>query len=346
MRTFIKASQDASIYQRYSTFNSGLDEILEVGKNIKPLDGANMYASASTRTLLNFDIPSQNQYPTGSVYYLNLRIATAKNINRYQSLEVYPVSRSWVEGSGYFYQDVRNASDGVTWEDATKTQAWTTSGSDYTTAISSSYIFSAVPIEDVKINVTNLLAPVVSGSNQTPWRGLLIKFPTSDETDSTNTGNVKFFSGNTHTIFAPTIEVAWNSQTFITGSLKPIATSNVSIIPKNIKEEYFVGEIDKIYLVVRDKYPDKRFDAVQRYKTIYYLPSESYYRITDTVSGMILYDFDSYSAVDCDVSGSYIKLDTSGLDVNRYYNIDLKVKSNNLVFFPEFNYTFKVDTNG
>jgi hypothetical protein len=251
-----------------------------------------------------------------------------------------------VEGSGYFYQDVRNVSDGVTWENASKTQAWTTSGSDYTTTISSSYVFSAVPIEDVKINVTNLLAPVVSGSNQTPWRGLLIKFPNSDETDSTNTGNVKFFSGNTHTIFAPTIEVAWNSQTFITGSLKPIATSNVSIIPKNIKEEYFVGEIDKIYLVVRDKYPDKRFDAVQRYKTIYYLPSESYYRITDTVSGMILYDFDSYSAVDCDVSGSYIKIDTSGLDVNRYYNIDLKVKSNNLVFFPEFNYTFKVDANG
>lgn len=346
MRTFIKTSQDASIYQQYSTLNSGLDEILEVGKVVKPLDVANMYGSASARMLLQFDIPSANQYPSNATYYLNLRIANAKNINRYQSLEIYPVSKSWIEGSGYFYQDVRNASDGVTWKNATKTQLWTTSGSDYTTFISASYVFSSVPIEDVKINITNLIAPVVSGSNQTPWHGLLAKFPASDEADSTNTGNVKFFSGNTHTIFAPTIEVAWNDQVFATGSLKPISTGNVSIIPKNIKEEYTVGEVDKIYLIVRDKYPDKRFDAVQRYKTTYYLPSESYYRITDEVSGMIMYDFDSYSAIHCDVSGSYILLDTSGLDVNRYYAIDLKVKSNNLVFFPEFNYTFKVDTNG
>jgi hypothetical protein len=346
MKTFIKPSQDASIYQQYSTLNSGLDEILEVGKVAKSLTATNAYASASARTLLQFDIPSANQYPSTANYYLNLRIANATNINRYQSLEIYPVSKSWIEGSGYFQQDIKNVNDGVTWKNATKTQSWTASGSDYVPSISASYVFSSVPIEDVRINITNLIAPVVSGSNQTPWYGLLIKFPLSDESDSANIGNVKFFSGNTHTIFAPTIEVAWNSQVFITGSLKPISTGNVSIIPKNIKEAYTVGEIDKIYLVVRDKYPDKRFDAVQRYKTTYYLPSESYYRIKDEVSGMTMYDFDSYSAINCDASGSYILLDTSALEVSRYYTIELKVQSNNLVFFPEFNYAFKVDTNG
>jgi hypothetical protein len=345
MRTFLPTSQDATIYERYPTLNTGLDEIIEVGKIIKSLDGPNQYASGSTRMLIQFDIPSLQQYPASSKYYLNLRIANATNVNRYQKLEVYPVSQSWVEGSGYFYQDVRNAEDGVTWIDRSNTAAWVTSGSNYTTTISASYIFSKVPIEDVKIDVTNLIAPVVSGSNTTPWNGLILKFPMDDELDSTNIGNIKFFSGNTHTIFAPKLEIVQINQTFTTGSLKRIPNGNVTIVPKNIKEAYTLGEIDKVYLVVREPYPDRKFDATQRYRNIYYLPSESYFRIRDQVADTVIYDFDQYSAINCDASGSYIILDTSGLDVNRYYTLDLKVKSNGLVFFPEFNYTFKIDTN-
>ena len=344
MRTFLPTSQDATIYERYPTLNSGLDEIIEVGKIVKSLDGANQYASGSARMLIQFDIPSLQQYPTSSIYYLNLRIANAKNVNRYQKLEIYPISQSWVEGSGYFYQDVQNVEDGVTWIDASTITTWVTSGSDYTTEISASYTFSKVPIEDVKIDITNLIAPVVSGSNITPWNGLMLKFPTTDELDSINLGNIKFFSGNTHTIFAPKLEIVQANQTFITGSLKPIPYSNVTIVPKNMKEAYTLGEIDKVYLVVREPYPDRKFDATQRYRNVFYLPSESYFRIRDQVADMVLYDFDQYSAIHCDRSGSYILLDTSGLDVNRYYTLDLKVKSSGLVFFPEFNYTFKVDS--
>lgn len=344
MRTFIESTQDATIYERYPTLNAGLDEILEIGKNIKSTDGSGKYASGSCRILLNFDIPSHNQYPSGSTkYYLNLRIANAKNVNRYQQIEIYPISSSWIEGSGYFYQDYVNVGDGVSWEDSTKDVRWNTSGSDYTTDITSSYTFTSVPIEDVKIDVTNIIAPVVTGSNVTPWNGILLKFPAADETSSLNLGNIKFFSGNTHTIFKPLLEVAYVDQTFTTGSLKPIPSSNVSIIPKNIKESYTRGEIDKIYFVVRDKYPDKRFDSVQRYRTQYYLPSESYCRIKDQTSGLIIYDFDQYSALNCDVSGSYFILDTTAFDVNRYYTLELKIKSGNLVFFPELDYSFKID---
>jgi hypothetical protein len=344
MRTFLPTSQDATIYERYPTLNTGLDEIIEVGKIIKSLDGPNQYASGSTRMLIQFDIPSLQQYPTSSKYYLNLRIANATNVNRYQKLEVYPVSQSWVEGSGYFYQDVQNAEDGVTWIDRSTTATWATSGSNYTTAISASYTFSKVPIEDVKIDITNLIAPVVSGSNITPWNGLILKFPATDELDSTNRGNIKFFSGNTHTIFAPKLEIVQVDQTFVTGSLKRIPNGNVTIVPKNIKEAYTLGEVDKVYLVVREPYPDRKFDATSRYRNVYYLPSESYYRVRDQVADMVLYEFDQYSAINCDSSGSYILLDTSGLEVNRYYTLDLKVKSSGLVFFPEFNYTFKVDS--
>jgi len=344
MRTFLSTTQDTTIYQRYPTNNTGLDEILEIGKIVKSLDGDVMYASASARMLLNFDIPSEQQYPENAKYYLNLRIANAKNVKRYQRLEIYPVSRSWVEGSGYFYQDIKNAMDGATWRDANDTEYWSASGSDYVATPSASYVFSRVPIEDIKVDVTSIISKVVSGSNQFSWNGLLLKYPTNDELDQLNKGNVKVFSGNTHTVFAPTLEVVWNDQQFETGSLKPIRNSNVSIIPKNIKEAYTSGEIDKVYLVVRDLYPDKRYDAVQRYKNVYYLPSQSYFRIRDQVSGVVLYDFDEYSSISCDTSGSYFILDTSAFQTNRYYNIDIKIKSGSLVFFPEFNYTFKVDT--
>lgn len=345
MRTFIQTTQDATIYERYPSANTGLDEIIEVGKVVRPTDTPKLYASASARMLLTFDIPSQQQYSSSSMYYLNLRLANATNVNRYQKLEIYPVSSNWVEGSGYFYQETRNAQDGTNWYMASSMVSWSMAGGDFVTSPSASYTFTKIPIEDIKIDVTNIISPVVSGSNQTVWNGLLIKFPDADEINQTNTGNIKFFSGNTHTVFAPKLEIVSVDQTMTTGSLKALKSSYISIVPKNLKEAYTIGEIDKVRLVVRDPFPDKKFDSIQRYKSTYYLPSESYYRIKDQVSGVVLYDFDQYSAISCDLSGSYFTLDTSGLDVNRYYTIDLKIKSDGLVFFPEFNYTFKIDTN-
>lgn len=344
MRTFLKTVKDASIYQRYPTRNTGLDEIIEVGKVITSLDKNLKFSSGSVRSLLYFDISQNSGYPTSSEYYLNLHVANAKEFRRYQKIEVYAISRSWDEGSGYFYQDVENAEDGATWEQCTEFVSWSANGGDFTTNLSASYTFTEVPFDNnIRINVTNLLAPVISGSNITPWNGLLLKFPTSDETNQTNKGNIKFFSSNTHTVYEPKLEILWNDQTFITGSLKPIPNGNVFISPKNLKEAYTRGEIDKIYLITRDPFPDKRFDAKQRYKNQYYLPSSSYFRIKDVVSNVYIHTFDQYSSINCDISGSYITLDTSGLEIDRFYEIDLKIQSGSLVFFPEFKYTFTVD---
>lgn len=345
MRTYLTPTQDATIYQRYPSNNSGLDEILEIGKQIKPLDGSGKYASGSVRILMNFAISSGSAYPATAKYYLKLYLANANEVNRYQKIEVYPVSRSWEEGSGYFYQDVKNVSDQVTWDKATASTSWSLAGGDFVTSPSASKTLSDFPLQDVRIDITDIIKPVISGSNTTPWYGLLLKFPTADETSSLNTGNLKFFSSNTHTIFSPKLEIVYNDQSFSTGSLKPIPNGNVTVIPKNIKQAYTQGEIDKIYFVVRDLYPDKRFDEKKRYRNMYYLPSESYYRIKDQVSGITIQDFDQYSPINCDQSGSYITLDTTDMEINRQYVIDLKVKSNGLVFFPEFDYTFTIDRN-
>jgi hypothetical protein len=325
--------------------NAGLDEILEVGKVRNLEDNTGTTASTLSRFLVNFDI-EDNDYPENAKYFLNLYISNASNVNRYQLLNVHPVSKQWIEGSGYRVQDVINALDGCTWMSSQKNILWDDLGGDYIVNVSSSYEFKDIPISDVKIDVTNLMSSIISDTSPYPWRGLIVKFPDDDELDLTNFGNIKFFSGNTHTIFEPRLEVAWDDQVFITGSLKPIKDSNIKITPKNLKQSYTRGEINKIYLVVRDPYPDKRFDATQRYKNVYYLPSASYFRITDSVSGIKIHDFDEYSAINCDPSGSYILLDTTGLDVDRFYKLELKITTEQLVFFPAIEYEFKVETNG
>jgi hypothetical protein len=345
MRTFINFTEDSTLYQRYPTKNTGLDEILEIGKNIAELDSPVMYASASARAIINFDISTLTAYPTSSQFFLKLYIANADRVKRYQLLEVYPVSGSWVEGSGYFYQTPINVEDGASWQ-SRNGENWQIPGGDYFTDVSGTFEFRTVPIDDISIDITNIMLPFVTDENTYEWDGLLVKFPDEDEASSTNTGNIKVFSTNTHTIFNPVVEVVWDDQVFQTGSLKPIPNSDVQITPRNLKQAYTLGERDKIYLVVRDPYPDKRFDATQRYKNVYYLPSSSYFRITDEVSGTKIHDFDQFSAINCDPSGSYITLDTNGLDVNRYYKLELKIEKDNLVYFPEFSYTFKVDSNG
>lgn len=342
MRIFLSASQDATIYERYPTYNTGLDEILEIGKVIKPLDTTSMYASGSARALIQFDLTKLSSYPTNSVYFLNFYIANAQDVHRYQNIEVYPISQSWNEGSGYFYQNVKNVQDGVTWENRDEDIRWIVSGSDYIASPSASYTFELYPLNDISIDVTDIIKSFATNSNY----GMVIKFPDADEIDSLNRGNIKLFSSNTHTVFFPKLEVLWNDQTFTTGSLKPIPNSTLSIIPRNLKETYTQGEVDKIQLIVRDKYPDRRFDEVQRYRNTYYLPTSSYYRIVDEASGVVLYDYDEYSSISCDASGSFFVLDTNAFNSKRYYRIELKVVSDTLVFYPDFSYSFKVDTNG
>jgi hypothetical protein len=353
MRTYLRIDKDATIYERFPTKNTGLDEILEIGKLVAELDGPTIYASASARALLSFDITQTAQFPTSSQYFLRLFLANGIHVNRYQTLEVRPVSESWIEGSGYFYLSYPSRPDPASWVSGSgyteQTNlynvpgvTWDSSPSSITPTVTSS--IEEYPIQDIRIDIT----PIITAyqNDEFVWNGIVVKFPDADEIDSTNIGNIKVFSSNTHTIYNPLVEVAYDSQVFVTGSLKPIPNGNVSIVPRNLKQSYTRGEIDKVYLVVRDPYPDKRFDAKQRYRNTYYLPQTTYYRLVDQASGVKIHDFDQYSAVNCDASGSYILLDTTGLDINRFYSVELKVQNNQLVYFPEFTYTFKVDTDG
>ena len=328
MRKFLIPAKDTTIYQTFPTNNAGLDEILEIGKVIDTTQVDPSYVTSSARSLLYFNLPTTASVSTGSSYFLNLRLANATNVLRNQTLVVYQISQSWDEGSGFFYENVKNSNDGATWNQLGLYTSWSQAGGTFLTAsTSASTILNTYPLEDIRIDVTNILQPIVN-SNSTSY-GLAIQFPSTDEANINNMGNIKVFSTQTHTVHQPTLEIAWDNQTFITGSvLAAIPSLNVKIIPTNIKEVYTQGDIARIDINVRDEYPLKSFDSTLRYKNKYYLPSSSYYSIVDVQSNLTIIPFDNYSKIHCDGTNSYMVLDTSPLYKGRFYTIRFKMDWN------------------
>lgn len=348
MKKFYTPTKDTSIYQTYPENNAGLDEILEIGKIVKLEDSTttSAYETASVRTLIHFDLPTTESVNANADYYLNLRLANATNIRRGQEILIYPISSSWVEGSGFFYQDVKNSNDGATWRQFKANVSWSNQGGDFytTNSGSASINLTSYPLQDLRIDVTNILRPIVSKSLQSNFNGLLLKFPNTDELDSDNQGLLQVFSTQTHTIHGPTLEVSWIEQTMQTGSslLPTPNTLNVKVVPNNLQEIYTKGDVSKINLVVRDTYPLKSFDSTLRYKNKYYLPTSSYYSVVDVQSNTVIVPFDDGTRINADTSGSYIILDTSTLYEGRFYSIKVKVNNGPYSKVFTFDSNFKV----
>jgi len=326
MRIFLTASADTTLYQRFPTNNAGLDEILEVGKVAAPEDIEIAYSSSAARALLNFNLPNSASISPTASYYLNLKIANANKLPYSQEIIIQKVSGSWAEGSGYFNQQTVNAGDGATWRQATTSLSWSNAGGDYYTTPSSSVILNEYPLQDLRIDVSSIIRPIISQSLS--WTGLVLKFPSASEADYNNEGNIKFFSKQTHTVHAPVLEIAWDDSTFTTGSLKRVPnTYDIAVVPKNVKENYVRGSKEKVRFVVRDKYPQKNFDATLRYKNVYYLPTSSYFSVVDKQAGTTVYPVDQYAKLSCDATGSYFVLDTTPLYKNRYYTVNLHLEN-------------------
>lgn len=344
MRKFISPSKDTTLYQAFPTNNAGLDEILEIGKVVDLALVEPNYITASARTLLYFDLPTTESVSPNANYFLNLRLANASNVQRNQKILVYQVSQSWDEGSGYFYQNIQNVNDGATWRQLNSYTSWSMYGGDFLTgSTSASVTLTEYPIQDLRINVTNILRPIVSQSLQNTFYGLALQFPRADETSSLNEGNIKVFSSQTHTIHGPTLEIAWDSQIYNTGSLVKIPSSlNVKVVPNDLRESYEKGDVTRISLTVRDKYPLRSFDSTLRYKNKYYLPSSSYYSIIDTQANVTIIPFDEYSKINCDTNGSYINLDTSMLYKGRFYTLKYKIQSGSYVRTINSDTVFKI----
>jgi hypothetical protein len=75
--------------------------------------------------------------------------------------------------------------------------------------------------------------------------GMILRFGASQENDTEDYGQLKFFSKETNTIYQPKIRIGWDDSSFSTGSLLPLTSDELKVNVKNFKKEYKVGTTPK-----------------------------------------------------------------------------------------------------
>lgn len=373
---FIFPEKDATIYSHpdRNTLNTGNDEILELVKE-KGSINQKYYPSRILIQFSNTDIETAVNLTDG-VYFSNLQLFSTehKNLSSEQSIEVFPISKSWDEGTGK-YSDLPSLSNGCSWvyrDNSITNTEWITSSFavNSTGSINPKYglsqgggewyigsgfkgdqIFSNVDSLDLDINVTSIISKYYENitsidplyPTSIPNYGFIIKNSDAiEEFTSGSNGNLQYFSSDTHTIYPPRLAFKWDDSTHSQqSSAKLNGALNVSLY--NNKAEYNKNDVAKIKLHVRDKYPNRTFATSSNYLDVGYLTTSSYYSIRDAHTEEIVIPFDNNcTKLSADSEGMYFNLYMNGLQPERYYRILFKHINNDGTQIYDDNYHFKV----
>ena len=335
MHYFEFAEKDNTLYQVSASLNAGLDEILEVKKDVSD----NGLVVNSSRILIKFDLnyissSISNGLITSPKYYLNLFDAKPSALATSQSLYAYPVSQSWIMGDGRSYDNPfskegcswtfrKGETDGTLWDSAISA-----SGGTFYTASEASHSFNRNSI-DMRMDVTGIVNNWINGV--VPNEGFMIKRSGSAETDNSRLGNFSFFSTDTHTKYPPTLEVEWDDSKWNTGSLSPLSSNDLEdavIYMKGLRPEYNQKSKAKFRVVGRARYPEKTFSTTPSNITVKYLPSgSSFYSICDAETNDVIVPFGTGSKLSCDSQGNYFNLWLDGYQPERYYTLKYRVVS-------------------
>jgi hypothetical protein len=371
------AEKDATLYESVPTLNTGIDEILEVGKRINTSGDAYV----RSRSLLKFDMSeiqsTLTKYSTtldSCKFVLQLYTSHAKTLSSEYTVEAKIAYDSWVNGVG-FENSSPSITDGVSWQYPASGSSWTTSG-DVTTSLkitgsqggswiyqsgSASYdltqydqsFYTQPGLEeqesftyrptDINMDVTDAVKLWINGSAGTTIsnNGFLLKFSDADEASGDTTGYVRFFSRETHTIYVPKLTMYWDQSAY-SSTLDAVDLESNIIYPK-INKSYKDTEIARIRFYGRDKYPQKSATNLFPLQTVKRLPETTYYSVVDAATDETIIPFDDiYTKVSCDNTSNFIYLDMNGLMPERYYRIALKIVDGFTEQYIDNEYYFKV----
>jgi len=376
-------SKDAAIYSAYPAMNTGLDPILDVANYVTDINPIARVA----RSLIKFD---QNQINnvidtiaavTQSLSIsasLKSYVAKATNVIIDSTIEVYPISGSWNNGSGQF-ADVQQNTTGVSWvyQSYSGSNPWNTgglppyvansySGSSnagggtwYTASgypgmnnLKSTQSFSLRSDKDLNVDVTNAVKVWYSSSKNLASglfdihnEGFIVKWTSSLEFQQSTalTPQLSYYSVDTNTIYPPQLEIKWRDFSFVTGSLTVIRTPQLFVALENNPGVFYSESINQFRLNCRPQFPVRTFETASAYTKNYALPSSSYYAIKDLDTNEFVVDFDTtFTQISCDASGSYFTVYMNGLEPERYYSILVKTIVDNNTLVLDENYYFKV----
>ena len=156
----IYGQKDTTIYELNTrkSQNTGLDEVLEVSKLYDEATQSTFVGNS--RVLTKFDIAAisksivDGDIPSSPNFQLNLTSIGEEEVLSEYKLEVYPVSQSWSEGKGQFY-DTPISSDGCSWERREGTLLWNVGGTS---------IFNGVAVETTPKSGVVLYESFANGS--------------------------------------------------------------------------------------------------------------------------------------------------------------------------------------
>ena len=337
--------------------NFGQDQILEIGKEF--FDRSFDYQK---RALVNFKGTSFNEMsqsivngdiPTDAKFVLRLYEAAGNSdLSSDYKIEGAAISESWDEGVGKF-SDNPKTTEGCSWKNRLYPNggaevAWDTAGVSTISSNFGSQSFS-YSSADISMDITNMTRAWLDGTNQN--NGILLKLSGSQETDEVTTANLKFFSRNTHTIYAPRLEVQWDghlsAQGDRTGSLEELDVSGNSdnhIYTIGLKEKYRDTDVVKFRIGARKQYIQKTFTTSFQNSSGSYIPEGSgSYAIEDIATGEKVIDFSDNTLLSCDSKSPYFIEHLNGFYPDRFYKILIKVKyDDNQEIIYDNDFEFKI----
>ena len=345
------ANKDATIYESVGTYNTGLDELLEIGKRY----GESGVTLQKSRFALKFDMAevsaSLSKYGktvSDCKFMLQLYTSHAKNLPAEYSISAKLLAQDWQNGTGF---ESDPTLDGIAWNYPVSGSSWVsssqntqigsstlyisgsglggswmsqTTGSSAGLVVSESFSYRTT---DINMNVTDSVKIWLSGSNGSsiPNYGFLMQFSDISELDDAIKGYIRFFSRETHTIYVPKLVMYWDNSTYTTGSLSLIDTDSYSVYTR-VKPTYKDTEIAKIRIYGRDKFPQKSATNLFPIQTIKRLPQTTYYTVKDAATDETIIPYDDiYTKVSCDSTSNFIYLDLTGFMPERYYRLELKL---------------------
>ena len=355
----IFAEADATIYSAAPEKNTGLDEILEVAvKNnddplnnyTTPVDTPNLIDDIR-RAVIKFssaDLAKVKSLTTASYKtYFKAYIANAENLSKQYTLELRPLIREWIMGTGHI-GDVPEVRNGVSWyqtgsyipnNSGNPIVNWGTSdnsgpneysyylisgGGTWNSNILATQSFDYNSSKDIETDITNIFDYWTNPLG--PNYGMIIKHTQEVENNSGSYMGLSYFSNDTHTIYPPTLEFRWDDSIYNTGSLQVIQNSDsVVSIANNIGSYKWSSNVIKLRVNSRDKYPARVFTTSSLYMTNKALPEQSYWSIVDLKTNEIVFDFDyEFTKISCDATSSFFNVYMNGLEPERYYKIVIK----------------------
>ena len=368
MYRFIYPNKDSYIFEvnLNDEYNFGADESLILTKDfdVDSLNGV-------SRILLHFDLSTTSQsivsgdISTDAQYYLRLYEKKSSELSPTTAIEGFPLSQSWVEGSGYTLQEP-NSRDGVSWVRTDETfndtnwvksdgandsgsrsvsggGVWIT-GSGY--QASQSFSYESV---DVNMNVTDIVNKWLDGSLTN--NGFVIKWSGSFEDSEDKTGHIDYFSKDNDSIFSPKLEIRWDDHVACsgsnTGSLTQLTidgTKDNYLYMIGLRNEYSENENVKFRVGGRTRYMTKSPSFSKSTTSTFFIPEKSgSYSIVDVATGETIIPFSEYTYLSCDSTSNYFIQNLSSFIINRKYKIKFKLQTDdNKEMIFDNNFQFKV----